>query len=78
MGAWNESIPFCEGTLQHLQCMDVTTQSSNLVHNTTFTVIITCQPLTQPSNETVTISPGTHRVTLGIGELQPLGLGKIF
>ena len=49
--------------------MDVTTQSSNSVHNTTFTVIITCQPLTQPSNGAVTISTGTHEVTLGRGAI---------
>ncbi len=41
------------------------------MHNSkqTLTVIIRCQPLTQPSNGWVSISTGTYGVSLGVGAI---------
>ena len=60
-GTWNGTMPLCEGSIKHLTKIMLKQLTSYYVE------IITCQPLTQPSNGAVTISSGAHKVTLGRG-----------
>ena len=48
-------------------CVLLKHNTETLTHK--HTVIIRCQPLTQPSNGVVSISTGTHGVNLGVGAI---------
>ena len=61
IGTWNGTMPGCEGRNFTLIIV------SKVTHANLHAVIIRCQSLTQPSNGAVTISSGTHGVTLGRG-----------
>ena len=60
IGTWNGTMPTCEGR-------NFTPIFATRITYANHAVIIRCQPLTQPSNGGVTISSGTHGVTLGRG-----------
>ncbi len=74
IGTWNGTMPQCEGKnnsrgmsktkINASECITVNRYSTK-----THTVIIRCQPLTQPSNGRVSISTGTHGVSLGVGAI---------